>query len=181
MEDQLKFEIQVSNPRISGYCDPEDRALDECVETCFLLNSEMALIDWSGIFIPMHYKYTISTILGDILVMLEALLDKTRGELNIVWPSNDFSGQWIMSWKDDSLVIKAKWNSVIGQTECLLNSLSALEIRKSSFMSEWKMLLEKIIYGLTECGYDELQINDLSRLKAVNSRIQDVGMLYRRL
>jgi hypothetical protein len=175
----MTFAIQVSNPKISGDYDPEDETLDECVETSFLLNTELALVEWLGIFIPLHYKYTISTILLDILIMLQALLDKQHGELDITWPSNDFNGRWIMSWKDDSLTIKAQWNSVIGKTESLLNDLSELEVSKSGFICEWKVLLETVINGLVECGYNESQVSDLSKLKAIYSRIHEVGMLYK--
>jgi hypothetical protein len=40
----MKFGIQVSNPRVSGKKDPQNETLDECVETSFLLDTEMALI-----------------------------------------------------------------------------------------------------------------------------------------
>jgi hypothetical protein len=175
----MTFGIQVSNPRISGKKDSEDDTLDECVETCFLLNTEMALIEWFGVYIPLNYKYSISTILKDVLIMLEALLDKKNGAFDITWPSSDFNAIWIMSWKDDNLTIEAKWSTVIGKTEDMLNNLGALNVNKSEFIYEWKKLLETVINRLSQCGYSESDISDISLLKRIYSQINAVGTLYR--
>jgi hypothetical protein len=173
------FRIQTSNPRISGEYDPDDETLDESVETCFLLNTEMALIVWQGVFIPLHYKYTISTILLDILNMLQILLDKQDGVLDLTWPSNDFNTRWVMSWQDDILTIDAEWNSVLGRVENILNKLDTLHLSKSEFIYEWKALLEVIINCLTKCGYNESTVCDFKKLKLIHSRIEKKGILYR--
>ncbi len=173
----MTFRIQVNNPRISGKKNSEDETLDECVETCFLLNTEMAIIEWLGVYIPLSYKYSISTILNDILIMLQTLLNKKNGALDITWPSSDFNARWIISWKNDNLTIIAKWNSVIGNTEDMLNKLDAVNINKSEFLYEWKKLLEIVINGLFKCGYDESQINDISLLKSIYSEIDGFGTL----
>ena len=175
----MKFSIQVSNPKNSGEHDPEDETLDDCVETCFLLHTEMAIVKWLGAFIPLSYKYDISIMLLDIILMLQTLLDKPNGELDISWPSNGFSCRWIMTWRDNTLIIDSQWNSVIGKTERLLNELGVLEMSKSKFIFEWRMLLETVIVGLSQCGYHESQIGELTELKAIHSRIRDVGQLYK--
>jgi hypothetical protein len=175
----MKFGIQVSNPKFSGLKDPEDKTLDECIETSFLFNTETAFIVWLGVFIPLHYKYTISTILLDILMMLQVLFDKQDGDLDITWPSNDFNAQWNMSWQGNSLTINAQWVSVIGKTENLLNNLGALKLSKSEFIGEWKPLLEMIIVGLNKCGYNESNVRNFKKLKEIHSRIEGTGLLYK--
>lgn len=174
----MKFSIQASNPRISGEYNSEDKNLDECIETSFLLHTEMAIIEWQGIFIPLSYKYSISTILFDILMMLQALLDKQSGELDITWPANDFRTRWIISWQDDGLIIRANWECVIGKTEGLLNSLESLNINKHEFIYEWKALLNIIINGLFSCGYNESNVSDFLWLNNIYSRINKGGILY---
>jgi hypothetical protein len=175
----MDFGIQASNPKISGDYNPEDESLDECVETSFLLNTEMALIEWLGVFIPVHYKYTVSTILLDIILMLELLLDEAHGELYISWPSSDFSSKWSLSWQEDRLTIDTYWSSVIGKTESILNSLGPLKISKHYFIREWKALLETVIQGLTECGYSESNAAGFSELIKITSRIDGFGSLYK--
>ncbi len=175
----MKFGIQVSNPKVSGKRDPDDETLDECVETSFLLNTEMALIEWLGVFIPLHYKYSISTMLLDIIMMLHLLLDQKDGETEITWPSSDFNAIWAMSWRGDDLTIDARWNSVIGKTENLLNDLDELKISKSEFISEWKVLLGTVMDALIECGYSEANVKGFERLQSVYSRINEVGLLYK--
>jgi hypothetical protein len=175
----MKFGIQVSNPRVSGEKDPQDETLDECVETSFLLDTEMALIEWLGVFIPLHYKYSISTMLLDILMMLQVLLDKQDGELDITWPSNDFGSRWIMCWQGDHLTIDAQWKCVIGKTESLLNSLGVLEVSKHEFICEWKPLLGMVINGLNKCGYNKSNMRDFKKLKDIYTRIDGTGLLYK--
>lgn len=175
----MSFGIQVSNPRFSSKNDPEDETLDECIETSFILNSEMAIMEWHGVFIPLHYKYSISTMLVDVLIMLQTLLDNENGELEITWPSSDFSSRWFMSWEDDKLAINSSWNSVIGKTEEILNDLGILEIDKHAFIFEWKALLDKVICGLSESGYNGAKIEDIYRLRDMSAQIKSVGLLYR--
>jgi hypothetical protein len=174
----MEFSIQVSNPRISGDYDPEDVNLDECIQTSFVLNTEMAFIEWQGIFIPLTYKYSISIMLLDILILLQELLDKQSGELDITWPTNEFSVRWIISWQHDSLTIEANWKCVIGKTEELLNNLEPLRVNKYEFIYEWRELLSVIINGLAKCGYNESNVSDFIWLKNIHSRIDNDGILY---
>ena len=175
----MKFGIQVSNPKVSGEKDPDDETLDECVETSFLLNTEMAIIRWLGVFIPLHYKYSISTMMPDIIMMLQLLMEKSNGKHEVTWPSSDFNATWVMSWQGNDLTIDARWNSVIGKTESILNDLDTLTISKSDFISEWKGLLGVVLGGLVECGYNETNVNGFESLEIVHSRINKAGLLYR--
>lgn len=174
----MEFYIQASSPRISNKFDIDDESISESIETIFLLNTEMALINWSGVFVPMSYKYTISTMIPDIILMIHTLIRKEKGELEIYWPSNDFNSHWILSWSDDSLVIKARWESVIGGTESLLNLLEPLKINKSKFITEWRALLEVILNALDICGYKESIIDEIFLLKEVCHSFKGHGLLY---
>lgn len=177
-ENKMKFYIQASNPRTTGVFDSDDETLDESVETAFLMNTEVALMCWSDVIIPLNYKYSISTLLADILLMVQSILDNDQGKLNITWPSNDFKSQWNMSWDSKNLTIDAEWETVIGMTEKVLNSLGSVEIGKVEFLNEWKLLLETVLNGLTECGYNESTIKDFTLLKSVCSSIEGHGVLY---
>ena len=174
----MRFCIQASHPKTTKTFDSDDETLGECVETVFPLDTEMALMNWLGVFVPLNYKYSISTILSDILEMLDAVLEKEQGKFEVVWPSSDFNGRWSLFWESDNLVIEANWESVIGDTEILLNSRGPVKMGKSAFLNEWKALLEVVLSGLLDCGYDESVIADISKLKMIYSRIERYGVLY---
>lgn len=171
--------IQAGNPRTTGEFDPEDQSLGEAVETCFAVNTETALLSWSSTLVPLDYKYCLSTLLEDILLMLNTLIDNDQGRFENHWPSNDFRSQWVMRWRDDELTITAKWEAVVGNTEAILNRTGPLNLSKLEFVREWKAVLERIIDGLDTCGYDVHAITAIADLKATHQRIDDYGVLYR--
>ena len=174
----MTFTIQVSNPRFSGKFDPEDEALDECVETSFLLNTEMAIMEWNGLFIPLQYKYSISIMLPDILLMLRLLIENESGEHKITWPSNDFKACWYISWEGDGLIIHSEWNSVICKLENMLNETSVLKVSTQAFVFEWKSLLDSVKHGLSECGYGDSKVDGIGELNDVSAQLESGGLLY---
>lgn len=174
----MEFSIQASNPRISRNFDSEDETLDECIETCFCFESERAFLEWNTVFIPLSYKYCISKIIQDSILMIENLLDDESGTYFVAWPSNEFRSNWSMSWTGDQLSIESQWESVIGDVEDLLNSRKVLTLKKEKFIFEWKKLFETVLENLLRCGYSESDIHGIKYLRRVSSRINNFGILY---
>lgn len=159
------FDIQVSNPIGSKKRDPIDTELYEAIESSFLLESEKAFMVWCGIYIPLCYKYTISYILDDILLILHTLMKQSNGTLKNTFSSDDFHVIWNISWHGNSLEIKANWYNTLGFTEELLNRVNTLKINKKDFICAWKSLLKLIIGELEKNGYNENNINNFNILK----------------
>lgn len=134
---------------------------------------------WASVRIPLNYKYILSFLLYDVVVMLEQLMGQDRGTTTIHWPSDEFAATWRMQWDDNRLEIHAEWRSVSGHVEALLAARSPLVTDKRSFISEWKQVLGVALKALTEAGYRDTQLRDLAKLRSVHDAINEPGVLYR--
>ncbi|RKZ45145.1 MAG: hypothetical protein DRR16_29395 [Candidatus Parabeggiatoa sp. nov. 3] len=134
---------------------------------------------WNGVYIPLGYKYDLSVMMEDILVMLEKLGKSSSGMHKVHWPSNTFSSIWNLQWEENHLEIDTKWFSLVGYTEALLLQRSVLKIDKNSFTQEWKRLLGNILLALEECGYRSVMLPGMKRLERQHNIISGEGILYR--
>jgi hypothetical protein len=174
----MEFCIQVSNPKPFYFRNKADESVRDAIESIFPMNTEYAIMVWSGIYIPLSYKYDLSVMYDDIVPMITSMLDTDEGEETIEWGSNTFLAKWNMIWKFDDLRISAQWHSVTGFTELLLSSRSCISISRLAFLAEWKALLRMILQCLSNAGYNDQHLLDLSELKRVEGRIASLGQLY---
>jgi len=172
------FRIQASNPRALHQCDKEDVHIGDAMQTVFPMSTEDAYLVWNAIHVPISYKYTMSFLIQDVVVMLERMLGDSHGQLNIAWPSDDFAATWQMKWAGDDLDVRADWHSVVGGTEALLASRPTLAISKTAFAAEWKQVLGISLRALIDAGYRDEELVDLARLRAVYESIPNFGVLY---
>ena len=77
--DKLNFYIQASNPKVQCEINYSDETLADATESIFLLNTENAILMWNYICIPLSYKYDISYMLDDIMILLNELKNKKSG------------------------------------------------------------------------------------------------------
>ncbi|MGE3724062.1 MAG: hypothetical protein AB7I41_00820 [Candidatus Sericytochromatia bacterium] len=134
------------------------------------METEEALLFWSGIPILLSYKYDICILIDDILPMLEILFSNLSGEYSICFPSNSFRVDWELQWQDGLLTIDSAWHEVKGDAS-LLNENTQLKIGLSSFLVEWKPLLQKIISSL-ELSQVKIKVyEEFTRLCQIESRI----------
>lgn len=155
-----------------------DTSLGEIVESIFPLNTEFAILIWNDIYIPMTYKYDVSVILDDLMTMLTLMMNSEHGKRVIHWPSNTFHAKWNLEWSANIVTIFANWESVIGGTEDLLNSVPDLSLEKQVFISEWGNILDTIlnsIYGVQNLNISQV---DLSQLQFLVKEIGRKGVLY---
>lgn len=175
----MKFCIQVSNPRLIKKSDIElETSLEDAIEGIYPLFSEMAILIWNGLYIPLSYKYDISLMIKDILELLELLINEEAGDYYVWWPSNTFFSEWKLSWVGKELKISTRWESVTGDIEDKLNSVGELEIDKNEFLREWKKLLLVILEDLKSLGYSSSNLLELSKLEFVEQKIVGFGKLY---
>lgn len=175
------FHLQASHPRSIHIVDESDRSILDAIETVFLQRTEYAYMVWNWIHIPLTYKYTLSLLIPDALMMLDQLLQKPSGSLTIHWPAQEFSAKWQLEWESDELTIRSEWHSVIGATEGLLSERPLLEIDKAAFIAEWQELLGVVLAALVNAGYHDDQLIDLPKLREIHDRIQGSGILYKEL
>jgi hypothetical protein len=174
-----KFVIQKSNPRHLCAHDPDDKTLSDAIQTVFPLETECAFLVWNHIYIPIGYKYDLSMMAGDIIDLIERMLDAERGMAVICWPSNTFSSEWRATWDFNEVVINAKWNHVVGGVTPLLEQRPSVSMSRLVFMAEWRGLLTTIESALSNAGYTTDQLPELLRLRGAIDRLHEEGVLYR--
>ena len=174
----MNFFIQANSPRCTMTFDKDDYDLSTALETVFPLLTEDATLVWNHIYVPLSYKYDISCMIDDILKMLHNIRSSSKGEMSIRWPSNTFASTWCIKWHENAVYLSSEWESVVGQTEKMLNSNKNVTMCSAVFLSEWKKLLQNILQALESCGYKK-ELQWISTLTIEYEAIPDYGVLYR--
>ncbi len=158
------FDIQISNPTSSCFRNPDDKNLDEAIESIFPLANEFAFIIWNHIFIPLSYKYDMSVMTKDVIQLLKRLDTFEVGSAKIDWPSNTFSSSWEIEFYAGTIIIKATWYNVLGKVTDLLNAFNKIELPRKEFIHKWMILLLFIQRRLEEAGYNSANLEDFHEL-----------------
>lgn len=177
--DNLSFYIQAGNPMIQCIADRNDKSLADAIESMFLLNTESAVLMWNHISIPLSYKYDISYMMEDILMLLNMLQSREKGELTICWLPDTFRCDWTIRWDTEELSIHSRWENTVGNLERLLNERPNISLKKDDFIKEWKSILGIVISGLKKCGYDVKEIKGMKQLIEQYKGIIGNGILYK--
>ncbi|SCY93641.1 hypothetical protein SAMN05720606_112188 [Paenibacillus polysaccharolyticus] len=174
----MDFWIQSSAPNSLKVYDENDETLCDAIETVFPMLTENAIIVWKTIHIPLSYKYDLSCMIHDIIDMLNSLRTEDSGTMIIHWGSNTFSNIWDLNWGNNNLTINARWNSVLGHTEDILNATDPLYCSIQSFRAEWKKVLYTLLEALKKGGYDQSNTPDIEFLELEYNLINSNGILY---
>lgn len=177
--DSLSFYIQASNPRFQESTNLYDESLSDAIESAFPLNTENAILVWNYISIPLSYKYDISYMIEDILLLLNELQNKEKGELRISWLPDTFRSDWLIKWSAENMEIQSQWECTVGHLENILNQKPNMTLSKNSFISEWKRVLGIVITGLESCGYSEDKVQHMNQLIEQYKSINEEGQLYK--
>lgn len=172
------FYIQASNPVNNSEYDINDTKIMEAIETIFPMRTEMVIMVWNHICIPLSYKYDISYMVDDIINILKELVAKKEGCIKVNWLPDTFCCQWVVKWKENIVKISAIWNNVIGDILEPLNSNSDISMNKFDFINEWEQVFYNIKKALQECGYNDINLEDMSQLIQINSLFTNKGILY---
>jgi hypothetical protein len=175
----MKFYLQASNPRTIHATSEDDDQIAEAMETVFHIWTENAIMIWDGVHVPLGYKYTLSCMIDDILVMLDELLRPGDGTFHVRWPVQEFEVTWDMAWQGDELEIRSEWGTTPGDTRSLLVDRKAIVVSKAEFITEWRQPLLTILHAIRDAGYDESRLRNLANLQRVCDAISKPGILYR--
>lgn len=175
----VEFWIQASAPQCTASYSATDMSLSDAMETVFLLETEDAFIVWKHHFIPLDYKCGFSCIIGDLIDLINAMLVEDAGRMMIEWPCNTFHAKWGVSWTKEDMQIESQWVSVPGGLTELLNQAGPVALKKSSFLAEWRMPLNRVLGALIASGYNRMNFKELSNLERLVSALPQRGYLYR--
>ncbi len=173
------FYIQTSNPCIVKETNTYDSKLSEAIESVFPLNTEELILFWNYVGIPISYKYDISYMIDDILMILQHIQLKKSGELLIHWLPDTFRADWKLEWSGEMISINANWENLRGDLQKILIHSERVELLKKEFICEWKMLLKILISALKKNGYDQLIKQQYDELVKSFNDIKEYGILYR--
>ena len=174
----MSFYMQAGNPEYKKNFDKSDVTLSDAVETVFPMDTEAVIMMWNHIAIPLSYKYDIGYMMDDIISLLCKIESEEECSFKISWLPDTFRCDWMIHKKKDSLTIQAVWESITGKLELLLNQCNTIELKADDFISEWKMVLEKIIQGLEHSGYTGEKLRGMVRLVDRYDSIKTYGKLY---
>ncbi len=174
----MRFCIQISNPRTVPCKSKKFDDLSDAIEEVYPMYTEDLYIQWNHISIRLEYKYDISVIIQDILEMLKTVLASEQGSHKVMFGSNTFCANWELEWDSEEMLIKSNWSGVMGDIENILNERSKLNISKKQFLSEWKMLLRRIILDLENLELSFEDSHDWELLKELESSITGSGVFY---
>ena len=175
----MVFAIQVGDPRTNMKMNDEDIKISDSIESVFLTNTEDLIMIWNNIRIPLSYKYDVSYMIDDILLLLKKVSSEDVGSLFIQWLPDVFRCNWNISWNKSDVFIEAQWENITGSIEDLLNKYNRISMKKEDFICEWKALLNILCNRLRECGYSETTLVDMNKLIEQYNDIKDVGILYK--
>lgn len=174
----MKFCIQAGFPDNSRSCDINDSKLSEAIESAFPMNTESLIMFWDHIAIPLSYKYDISYMIDDIIMLLQHIQMEETGEIIIPWLPDTFRVDWKVRWNIDTISIRSNWVNTVGDLQEILIDHEKIKLIKKDFINEWKKPLEIIIRALDDCGYSKIIKNQYNILLDTFISIQDYGMLY---
>lgn len=172
------FWIQSSCPRWVATASPDDGNVSEAIQTVFPMTTEVALLVWRHIYVPLGYKYCVSFLVDDVVEMIHRLSANQMGSWRVEWPSNEFAGTWSFEWDAGQLRVQSEWRAVVGGTEQLLQARSELQMGLRPFLCEWTKLLMTVADALTGAGYTDEMLPDFGRLKDAIVRAGGVGAIY---
>ncbi|MBA4156984.1 MAG: hypothetical protein H0X65_05860 [Gemmatimonadetes bacterium] len=141
--------------------------------------TEDAIMIWNWVPIRINYNCDLSVIIEDLLLMLDVLLRSGHGSNTTFFGANTFRAEWTLDWANGALRIDARWESVAGSYENLLNSRHTLEVRKDQFLSEWKSLLQKVMEAIDTSGIRVAEQEQVVLLRRVEAAIPEYGRIYR--
>lgn len=177
----MSFTIQASCPRSIDVFNTDVVNLSDAIECSFPMLTEDAVMIWNNVPVLLSYKYDISIMIDDILMILEVLRKENSDTKTVHWASNTFANVWYLSWDSTQLVINAEWGNVSGGTEQLLQNSGSVLLTKQSFSSEWRKVLQNIINALNKSGYSEDTLSGMKRLVHEYEAIENEGNIYRRM
>lgn len=173
------FSIQASNPRFQNIINQEDECLAEAIESIFPINTENVILTWNHISIPLSYKYDVSYMVNDILMLLSTIQRADMGEMTIQWLPDTFRCDWLIQWNGNEIQIESRWECTVGHLESILNQRKHISLLRNDFVYEWKEVLGVVIKGLKECGYHKAKIKYMNELIEQYEKIKKSGVLYR--
>ena len=174
----MSFVIQAGVPGTLDKVDHEDRGVEEAMETIFALDSERMILFWFGVPIALGYKYDVSAMIPDLLLLIEDMDSRREGRYEIAWTTNAMQSVWRFEWAGGKCVIDPAWKHVGLGLESILRETGKVVCSSREFVAEWVRPLRITRDALRDSDlYSKMP--DFGRIERVLGSYKDEGVLYR--
>ncbi len=166
------FEIIPGNPSYHIVECEDMLSLSEYIESIFSMYAEDAIMRWNGICVPIGYKYDLSYMIDDILIILDDLFSKSYGKRMVAWLPDTFRSNWNIFWNKEDVAVDASWWTVVGNegVEIKLNQNRRVLMGRKQFVAEWQKLLAVVVSIIKDDGSCKVKREELDRLFCVFER-----------
>lgn len=154
----MGFSIRAGCPALRRCESAADMA--DAVGEMYSSEAEDALLVWNLVPVRLSYGYDLAVLVDDLVPLLEEIQRPEFLEAEVFWGSDTFSAEWRMAREGDSLRIRARWYSTLGNHEALLAERGDAVVGTCLFVSEWAKVLRRIVTDI-EAKSVELDDEDL--------------------
>ncbi|MFB6691079.1 hypothetical protein ACFCX3_11160 [Streptomyces virginiae] len=155
MKATMSFAIQAGRPALRECRRAAD--MRDAVGEMYALGVEDAILVWNRVPVRLSYGYDVAILLDDLVPLLEEVRRPEFSDAEVFWGSDTFSAEWEIVREDDSLRIRARWHSVLGNYESLLTERGDAVVHTEVFVSEWSKVLRRIV---TDIDAEFVELND---------------------
>ena len=145
------FRLTAGNPLSTGDFAPTDETLQEMIETVFPLNTDDAVLEWAGVRFGINYKYDISMMCDDLILLIRKINDTASGECVVNWMSSGFPFRWEVKWEAAKLEILAIPHN---ESNSALSGNEVIHVSIRGFRDEWIPVLEIVRTAAIQAGYE---------------------------
>lgn len=148
---------------------------------CFGQVREAAIVLWNTVPVAFDYPEVMAEILPQLAETLTYVLKEKAGNAQIELDTEHLAFSWELSWGGKLIELNGEWQRVPGGHVDALNAFSRIEMRKSDFLSEWKLPLEQALHVLEGVGLKprgQAAQQDLRKMQTLVERIEASGRWY---
>ncbi|MFF2194984.1 hypothetical protein [Streptomyces sp. NPDC058157] len=120
-------------------------------------DTEDAVLVWNGVPVRLSYAHDLAALLDDLVPLLEEVRRPGFARAEVFWGSDTFSAEWTVTREDDSLRIRSRWHSTLGNHEPLLADRGDAVVPLRAFVDEWAKVLRRIV---TDIETERIHLED---------------------
>lgn len=148
----------------------------------FRRNLEYAILLWNGLPIRFSYQDDLPNMVNSLITMLWTVQNtKTLSKTSYQFQTPNLQSVWQVETSSDIVTIEANWQNIAGCYEVALNQMGLISMTQSTFLCEWKLLLQQFIQAMDESKAILTQSKarkQLQTLRTLEANIPSQGRFY---
>ena len=124
--------------------------IENLYEEVFKNTKEFCVITWNGIPFRWSYINDLPYLIDSVIEVIRQIITDKKQHWQVDLKSKTFEAIWSFKYDRDIITIQSHFTKVDGGHQNALNTLSVLRIKKETFLSEWKLLIEQILQSLIQ-------------------------------